>query len=170
MQTHHVVSLDLHIDSHLCTVSILATASLTLEHITTRSRRKRECACVFVAVMCMCMCVCVCACGFVAVMCIVKCVFYFVYVYLCEHVNVQANYGIRYFAISESSSFEADRRSTNCTTTAQQKLGGGALTARNDLCVGFATLRFGEQALQHCFTANLQSPGFELPCLTFLHA
>ena len=142
MQTHHVVSLDLHIDSHLCTVSILATASLTLEHITTRSRRKRECACVFVAVMC-----------------IVKCVFYFVYVYLCEHVNVQANYGIRYFAISESSSFEADRRSTNCTTTAQQKLGGGALTARNDLCVGFATLRFGEQALQHCFTANLQSPG-----------
>ena len=99
MQTHHVVSLDLHIDSHLCTVSILATASLTLEHITTRSRRKRECACVFVAVMCMCMCVCVCACGFVAVMCIVKFVFYFVYVYLCEHVNVQANYGIKYFSI-----------------------------------------------------------------------
>ena len=153
MQTHHVVSLDLHIDSHLCTVSILATASLTLEHITTRSRRKRECACVFVAVMC-----------------IVKCVFYFVYVYLCEHVNVQANYGIRYFSISESSTFEADRRSTNCTTIAQQKLGGGALTARNDLCVGFATLRFGEQALQHCFTANLQSPGSERLCLTFLHA
>ena len=99
MQTHHVVLLNLYIDSHLCSVSILATASLTLEHITTRSRRKRECACVFVAVMCMCMCVCVCACGFVAVMCIVKCVFYFVYVYLCEHVNVQANYGIKYFSI-----------------------------------------------------------------------
>ena len=153
MQTHHVVLLNLYIDSHLCPVSILATASLTLEHITTRSRRKRECACVFVAVMC-----------------IVKCVFYFVYVYLCEHVNVQANYGIRYFSISESSTFEADRRSTNCTTIAQQKLGGGALTARNDLYVGFATLRFGEQALQHCFTANLQSPGSERRCLTFLHA
>ena len=47
-----------------------------------------------------------------------------------------------------------------CATIAQQKLGGGALTARNDLYVGFATLRFGEQALQHCFTANLQSSGF----------
>ena len=39
-----------------------------------------------------------------------------------------------------------------------RKLGGGALTAGNDLCVGFATLRWGEQALQHCFTAHLQSP------------
>ena len=118
--THHVVLLNLHINSHLCLVSILATAGLTLEHITKRSRRKRECACVFVAVMCMCMCVCVCACVFVAVMCIVKCVFYFVYVYLCEHVNVQANYGSRYFAISESSSSEADLRSKNCTTIAQE--------------------------------------------------
>ena len=99
----YVVLQNLHINSHLCLVSILATAGLTLEHITKRSRRKRECACVFVAVMC-----------------IVKCVFYFVYVYLCEHVNVQANYGSRYFAISESSSSEADLRSKNCTTIAQE--------------------------------------------------
>ena len=52
MQTHHVVLLNLHIDSHLCPVSILVTTGLTFQHITARSRRKRKYEVVLLNVLC----------------------------------------------------------------------------------------------------------------------